>query len=1634
MSASIRNVELHRASGGYGFTLSSQGPCVLSCILASSPAHKAGLKPGDQILYVNGSSVERHPHEQVVKLIARSPDGRVNLGVRNRVVAETKPATAALQSHETADDVAVNNAIINRVDKVVEELRSGQLLVNTPVAIRRSLSSTTDGVTSISEDDIASDEELKASFNENVFIDSPSDSVFSEQHFFDNNSRRSSEAEITPTKLNRELYPALTPTKSAPDMCTDTRTEPDYKAVVGYLGSIELPSNSSLQNASLNAIRGCVRRLRAQQKVHLMFVLEVSVVGVLLVDSSGNIVVTYPVRSLAFTGLCSDDNKVFGIVTRKSADANRPSSWHSSKGMVDSQSTVNCSCHVFSVDSDLVPHEVHKTTAEKFHVKCTEGSGDSLCREFQNTALPILNAISGLFKERAASEPYLDEMRPRSRSIPSAPYSVDQSVKSKSSCGDQYTCSFDGNLNAIAVNKNVSRSKPNIRVKISDSIEDSFIHERSMSDPALYDEPFRRRSVQIQRVSPLLSRKESYGSSYDNLKENSNDGKLIEKDNYKRAVTSSQQAKVSTPAIDVLACNTNGHVVSTTSSPESLGDSLMSQSSSHSYQSEMSHKDAYDKTFDIMELENCLSVESLDHAGNGPGKPMDHLSPSRTSSTQSLHSVNSMSNETVEGRVSRWALGFDKLMDDQAGLHCFEEFLKKEFSEENIVFWIACEEFRSISDPKKLKSAASTIFETHLSPNALMPVNIDSSAVKVAEEHLLNPTNHMYRVPQQQVYTLMKFDSYPRFLKSDLYRQCLMCEAEGVALPYEEPEPEEKVKKFRFTKKHSGRGLGRRSSSKKSSSSMEESKTPGEKMRALLPWKGKYARKGSRPFDSQPSSARSSISSLSDSGQNMSRSTESLEGKKENDSMHFCRIVLPDQSSTIVSARHGQTLAEALTRLCERRHMSLAAMGVYLGASNKPAQPKDLDIDMSHLSNQEVTLEHRSLFRLELPGGQILGIKARPEQNVRSCFEPILKRNKIDYNDVILHVADCKVPLDSGVPVASIEHQDVIAEMKEDTRVTGKPPISTGPRRSGRRGSGWDDSMFNDIVQGKKQSLGDGYFDDTGVWVSGLKPFRSQESLGDSFGKSFLRGPGLFSRKRKEMEHEKAVVIRSGPPPKNTEVKEFIDLLSRAQGKRLDDQRGSLNRDAFELPDFLRLPNKGEGISSAEADEGVASHNPSRPVVRKTISSPAVMATDQRQFLNELTSRLTNRSEQNPPTITENEDQVDAQHSTASPRNTSNYSPWERRRVSEHSRIHVVRPRDVTDGKLFRVEAVTPVRFKSDGRFSYRGFMSPQLIHSESDPNIVPPYDHHQPLTVNSIRGLYTSTGNIRMSTEEGRERTVVPSKFHSHNKYRNRNFSAPSFGTSRTDPYVYESSSDGVQSISEKYRSSGKIRDISSIARETRSRGPYYLPEVEVDQAEVHVPSGTSKTPRYRPTLPDRKPRPRPITDQSSVIAGLERDRARSESESSTGDPPMPNALSPTPSGLSSTTGSPLPQFPSPPDDSADLGVADFPPPTPLISGRSTGEKAQHRRVTSLQADSLTPELSINKTITPTSGNDRTLTSDTPDDATPVASKKHSINDVTTRLNSRLHEGERGELGKSMSKLDPYVTYETDDLRITFV
>lgn len=71
-SHGVRTIQINRAAKGFGFTISGQQPCILSCIVPGSPADMAGLRSGDCLVSVNGHGVGKLPHDDVVRLIGKS--------------------------------------------------------------------------------------------------------------------------------------------------------------------------------------------------------------------------------------------------------------------------------------------------------------------------------------------------------------------------------------------------------------------------------------------------------------------------------------------------------------------------------------------------------------------------------------------------------------------------------------------------------------------------------------------------------------------------------------------------------------------------------------------------------------------------------------------------------------------------------------------------------------------------------------------------------------------------------------------------------------------------------------------------------------------------------------------------------------------------------------------------------------------------------------------------------------------------------------------------------------------------------------------------------------------------------------------------------------------------------------------------------------------------------------------------------------------------------------------------------------------------------------------------------------------------------------------------------------------------
>uniref|UniRef100_A0A3B4ZH06 Regulator of G protein signaling 20 n=1 Tax=Stegastes partitus TaxID=144197 RepID=A0A3B4ZH06_9TELE len=120
-----------------------------------------------------------------------------------------------------------------------------------------------------------------------------------------------------------------------------------------------------------------------------------------------------------------------------------------------------------------------------------------------------------------------------------------------------------------------------------------------------------------------------------------------------------------------------------------------------------------------------------------------------------------------------WAMSFEKVMKSAAGRSCFRQFLRTEFSEENMMFWLACEELKKETNKTVVEEKVRQIYEDFISILSPKEVSLDSRVRDVINRNMLEPTSHTFDDAQQQIYTLMQRDSYPRYINSSAYTDLL---------------------------------------------------------------------------------------------------------------------------------------------------------------------------------------------------------------------------------------------------------------------------------------------------------------------------------------------------------------------------------------------------------------------------------------------------------------------------------------------------------------------------------------------------------------------------------------------------------------------------------------------------------------------------------------------------------------------------------------------------------------------------------------------------------------------------------------------------------------------------------------------
>lgn len=420
-----------------------------------------------------------------------------------------------------------------------------------------------------------------------------------------------------------------------------------------------------------------------------------------------------------------------------------------------------------------------------------------------------------------------------------------------------------------------------------------------------------------------------------------------------------------------------------------------------------SENDVYTKSMDDFNLEvDCQLSQSGDLARDGPSAQNHSPEPS--------------------GAVA-WGTSFEKLLEDTAGIHTFAEFLKKEFSAENIYFWTACERYRRTESTADRATQAMDIFSKHLASGAPEPVNVDSQARNTAEDNLQTADRNLFYQAQKQIFNLMKFDSYQRFIRSDLYKKCVEAESKNQPLPF----PGDKLDELlRTTPESPGP-----SKLKKSASNAED-----RHRKSLLPWHRKTrcksrdraetdinSNKPSKfqsgnslkpPMTNSASDIHSSRSSLSSFDANVVAALGS--GPDDGKAVCLCRVILCDGATTIVQTRPNETVRQLVERLLEKRGIQYQFFDVIISGNSKAI---DLESSSSFLAGKEVQIEQRVAFKLDLPDPKVISVKSKPKKALSDVLRPILHKYNYRLEEVQILHRETHEQLDMTLPVTVADGQ-----------------------------------------------------------------------------------------------------------------------------------------------------------------------------------------------------------------------------------------------------------------------------------------------------------------------------------------------------------------------------------------------------------------------------------------------------------------------------------------------------------------------------------------------------------------------------------------------------------------------------------
>ncbi|KAM7387732.1 hypothetical protein PAMP_023952 [Pampus punctatissimus] len=130
--------------------------------------------------------------------------------------------------------------------------------------------------------------------------------------------------------------------------------------------------------------------------------------------------------------------------------------------------------------------------------------------------------------------------------------------------------------------------------------------------------------------------------------------------------------------------------------------------------------------------------------------------------------------------VEKWKESFSHVLNSETGRTVFSSFLRSEFSEENIDFWVACEDYKK-NATSELATRAKQIYQQYVEADSPKEVNLDAATREETRRKVESVNPSCFAEAQKMIYVLMEKDSYRRFLKSKLIQDLSRTHAAATA-------------------------------------------------------------------------------------------------------------------------------------------------------------------------------------------------------------------------------------------------------------------------------------------------------------------------------------------------------------------------------------------------------------------------------------------------------------------------------------------------------------------------------------------------------------------------------------------------------------------------------------------------------------------------------------------------------------------------------------------------------------------------------------------------------------------------------------------------------------------------------------